>query len=390
MDMKRIRLVLLLAASLVTFYSCTKAPSGPQEEERPDLKMTLSVDVQAQTLSVGEKATIRVSIKQGGQPLDYPYDTDPFKISFTSSDTKLLSVSERGVVTALADGSTSVVVKSQKESKEYTIPFTISPDPNQQAFQNASWGWKTSAEGIISGYAQFELFKKASGEKQSISIVKYPEKNFITALDYRTGSKCTTVDVVGKDKGALAAINGSYFNTTTLVSATTLLWQGSIVTTSSSSEARDRSTGAVGFTKSGGLDIFSYATTQPNTWNATYTSCVASGPLLINDGEIQYFPELDFNTARHPRSVIGITEDRTIVMMVVDGRFTGNAAGMSIPELAKVSSWLGLKYAINLDGGGSSTLWTSDRGTINYPCDNKKWDHAGLRSDPTIIYVTKK
>ena len=41
--------------------------------------------------------------------------------------------------------------------------------------------------------------------------------------------------------------------------------------------------------------------------------------------------------------------------------------------------------AINLDGGGSSTLWTDETGVINHPYDNKKWDHAGERRVPNIL-----
>ena len=60
---------------------------------------------------------------------------------------------------------------------------------------------------------------------------------------------------------------------------------------------------------------------------------------------------------------------------------------MSIPELATVSRLLGLKDAMNLDGGGSSTLWTDSTGIVNYPYDNKKFDHEGARKVPNVIVV---
>ncbi len=76
-----------------------------------------------------------------------------------------------------------------------------------------------------------------------------------------------------------------------------------------------------------------------------------------------------------------------VYMVVVDGRFPGQADGMNIPELSTVARLLGLKDALNLDGGGSSTLWTDKTGIINFPYDNRKFDHAGARRVPNIVIV---
>ena len=43
--------------------------------------------------------------------------------------------------------------------------------------------------------------------------------------------------------------------------------------------------------------------------------------------------------------------------------------------------------AINLDGGGSSALWSKETGVINHPRDNRKFDHEGERSVPNLIVV---
>ena len=48
---------------------------------------------------------------------------------------------------------------------------------------------------------------------------------------------------------------------------------------------------------------------------------------------------------------------------------------------------LGMTDAINLDGGGSTTLWTEKTGVINHPYDNRKFDHDGERSVPNLIVV---
>jgi exopolysaccharide biosynthesis protein len=60
---------------------------------------------------------------------------------------------------------------------------------------------------------------------------------------------------------------------------------------------------------------------------------------------------------RHPRTAAGVSRDgRTLWLVVVDGRQPGWSVGMTLPELAELMIGLGAYDAVNLDGGGSSTL----------------------------------
>ncbi|HET7735469.1 MAG TPA: phosphodiester glycosidase family protein [Nocardioidaceae bacterium] len=62
------------------------------------------------------------------------------------------------------------------------------------------------------------------------------------------------------------------------------------------------------------------------------------------------------DVALHPRTAIGIDRDaRTILMLVVDGR-QELSRGLTMRELAELMLDLGAEDALNLDGGGSSTL----------------------------------
>jgi exopolysaccharide biosynthesis protein len=94
-----------------------------------------------------------------------------------------------------------------------------------------------------------------------------------------------------------------------------------------------------------------------------------AGPLLVADGAIVFDPEADregFTAAaeqfdsditkdRHPRAALGLCED-ALVAVACDGRRTNVDAGLSMLELAGVMVDLGAERAINLDGGGSTTL----------------------------------
>ncbi len=64
-----------------------------------------------------------------------------------------------------------------------------------------------------------------------------------------------------------------------------------------------------------------------------------------------------FALNRHPRTAVGFDVDTgRLWMVVVDGRQEPRSAGMSLIELANLLLWLGAEEALNLDGGGSSTM----------------------------------
>jgi hypothetical protein len=94
-----------------------------------------------------------------------------------------------------------------------------------------------------------------------------------------------------------------------------------------------------------------------------------AGPLLVDDGEIVFDRDADhegFSTGagqfdsditdgRHPRAALGIGPEG-VVAVACDGRRTHVDAGLSMDELADVMVRLGAESAINLAGGGSTTL----------------------------------
>ena len=84
---------------------------------------------------------------------------------------------------------------------------------------------------------------------------------------------------------------------------------------------------------------------------------------------------------------MGYTKDGWVYFIVVDGRFPGQAEGMTVSEMQVLCQSLGLYEAMNFDGGGSSTLWTKDFGVMNHPYDNKVFDHKGERKVPNAIIV---
>jgi exopolysaccharide biosynthesis protein len=82
--------------------------------------------------------------------------------------------------------------------------------------------------------------------------------------------------------------------------------------------------------------------------------------LLVSHGRV--LPQLhnSFGVTRHPRTAIGVTGRKKVIFVVVDGRQPDYANGMPLEELALLMKLLGARSAINLDGGGSSTLVSRD------------------------------
>ncbi|MFD5448463.1 phosphodiester glycosidase family protein [Streptomyces sp. NPDC003470] len=110
------------------------------------------------------------------------------------------------------------------------------------------------------------------------------------------------------------------------------------------------------------------------------TDMVNGGPELVRDGRLHVTPATDgmvhpgdpswyygWVHKRNPRTLAGVDAAGRTVLVTADGRST-EALGLSIVESAEVAKSLGLRDAVNLDGGGSTTMVT-DGAVINDPSD---------------------
>ena len=81
---------------------------------------------------------------------------------------------------------------------------------------------------------------------------------------------------------------------------------------------------------------------------------IGGGPRLVVDGK----PMNGWKSPnqRHPRTSLGWNKD-FIYLMLVDGRQAGLSVGMSFQEMADYFIKIGCSHAINLDGGGSASMW---------------------------------
>ena len=102
-------------------------------------------------------------------------------------------------------------------------------------------------------------------------------------------------------------------------------------------------------------------------------TAIGGGPLLIDKGEFKntYIAEL-YNgdsgigpTSNQPRTAIGVTADKKMILFVCEGRkMTAGVSGLTTEDVANVLLELGCVEAINLDGGGSSCMLVNGKETI--------------------------
>jgi hypothetical protein len=94
-------------------------------------------------------------------------------------------------------------------------------------------------------------------------------------------------------------------------------------------------------------------------------TAISGDPMLLAGGKVLANPAV---TNRAPRTAVGFAGSR-VWFVVVDGRQPATAVGMSHHELAGLMQRLGCTDALNLDGGGSSTLWYEGK-VMNQPSDS--------------------
>jgi hypothetical protein len=102
---------------------------------------------------------------------------------------------------------------------------------------------------------------------------------------------------------------------------------------------------------------------------------VAGAPRLLAGGKMVLNATAEgladsFSSTLHPRTAVGTTASGDVYLVVIDGR-QPMSRGASLDELAKVMQRLGCVEAINLDGGGSSTLAVGSL-VLNRPSDGSE------------------
>jgi exopolysaccharide biosynthesis protein len=267
-------------------------------------------------------------------------------------------------------------------------------DPDSIAFARSNWT-KTRIASKTTLLRHHFNAKNLFAANQNISYLEVKNKGNRPVLEIGAeASVLKPTSAFGLASGAAAAINGTFFDVKNGGSVDFIKIKGKVIneTRLEKNGGRSKHQEAAIVIENGRLGLKKWD--GSTEWEHTLAgeNIMVTGPLLRIDNTDEALDSGAFNTTRHPRTAIGIKSNGRVILLTVDGR-NANSAGMSLFELRKIMKWLGCTSAINLDGGGSTTLWIRgfpENGVINYPTDNKLWDHAGERKVANVILLKKK
>lgn len=280
------------------------------------------------------------------------------------------------------------------------------------AIAKAVWNRKMLNDGVVWKTCHFDR-GQLFGANQYLSIIEIGKNSPKARLTLGYSDSLAHTSAIAKRYGAIAAINGSFFkmkgpdpdhqsvvkigvkpisknignrSIVYLRVADSLISENVFA---SDSLRRRHQQGIIAITN-GKLSI--HNTIASNLyWERTFKAddLLATGPVMLMSGKEQPIPNDAFCTDRHPRTAVGKKADGTVLLLTVDGR-TSASSGMSIVELMRVMRWLGCTEAINLDGGGSTTMYVAgqpENGVVNHPSDNKLFDSSGERPVANVILL---
>lgn len=252
-------------------------------------------------------------------------------------------------------------------------------NPDSIVFSTIDWQSHPIKKGIVWKQANIQGIFESQQEINiiEINLKKHSKKIHLAALP-KSREKTSTL---AQQHDAILALNGGFFDMKNGGAVDFIKVNHQIVNTTVTKSARANAYLA--------FDRKKLLITNDSTQIGDYPNVLLAGPLLLKDGRSYPLSKNAFNDNRHPRTAIAL-KGNTLIFLTVDGR-NAKSQGLTLGELEKIFRWYGCQSAMNLDGGGSTTMYIKgqpDNGIVNYPSDNKLFDHQGERAVSNIIYLT--
>ena len=226
--------------------------------------------------------------------------------------------------------------------------------------------------------------------RQIISLMILPKKiydHFSIQFGY-SRTELKTTSQFGRQYHSEAAVNGSFFDRDSGGGVTYFEINDTVISRTPSPDLKwaipdSLIDGAIVLMSNHNLKIQPAESDQYYELSKQEVAVLVSGPLLLLHSERMKLPKIEkFVNDRHPRTCL-CTTNEAIVFITIDGRSI-QAEGMSLFEAQKFLSDIGCVDAINLDGGGSTTMWIRDKGIVNHPSDKE-----GERPVSNVLLIMK-
>ena len=232
------------------------------------------------------------------------------------------------------------------ENKPYKV-YVLTVDPKKASFHMGSSN---------DGYR----FTLSSSERQ-------------TTQDHMKAAVAGGIKVIAGVNADFFAINSDYHPSGLAIKNGTVISKG------------DAGRPYIAFTKDGSAVI---GASGVGADTSNLVTAVGASHIIVKDGLPKDLDmDSDFGYTSHPRTLAGVKADGTIVLAVVDGRQPNVSNGAPLARCASLMISLGAENAVNLDGGGSSTMITRSGNlytTRNSPSD------GGLRKVYNSLLVVGK
>lgn len=323
-------------------------------------------------------------------------------------------------------GEDPVIPDPEPDPDPIVLPDPVYPEPGN--------GWTVSPvigyDGIT--YYTFDGLEPVTNSRQRIFVTDIDlSKPYAVKLGYYPSK--TTASQVFKDNNAVACINAGYEASSIWIrfeNKNKSAIDNSYITSGSYQIPQWKSEAALYLDNDQDVRIeFTGKGMTVEQWRTTYrtrakqeTNMLTSAPMLIDNYEpvgkdfCTLHPRQNSSSEdpynhqasnSNPRTAIAKTELNHVLFIVVDGR-RSVSTGISAANLTEfLVRNFNPQYALNLDGGGSSTMCVKGFGdpsthVVNYPTDNMSSeangspkesggpDHAGERPRDTYLYVVKK
>jgi len=332
---------------------------------------------------------------------------------------------------------TSKEEQKQEEQKQEEEQKPFNPADYAPVYPEIKTGGAWTKQKVMDGviYWEFKGYESISGAQQFVHVADIDlSKGYDFIIGY-DGEKHVCSDM-HKQKNAVVSINGGYETSSIFIKYLGVVKHNIENNKISGTEVINwKNDGGICIDKNGAVSIVnSMCSKSGQTGTSQYgealndqrnfyrsstemkamDNIISSGPLLIYEGKPwgeefvprsmsastynSYVSENPFKHqgVRHPRTAIALCSDGRLLLVVGDGRYNTVCNGFSARELTQfLVQNFNPVYALNMDGGGSSTMCVSGLGdqsthVVNYPCDNGKADHDGERTVRTFFCVVKK
>lgn len=299
------------------------------------------------------------------------------------------------------------IEKEEPNGKEEEDDSVSPPPDHSKLTLKDTKGWKidtldAGASLIWYNYTGAYTLQKAN---QIVNVLELDLSNSDYELDFAYMRRGSTLSNAAVNRDAVAGINACYE-----MDASFIKTNGNIISEVTLDKNHLR------FWKHEGAFFYGpnkasieYGTNTSYKFNAT-PNIYSAAPMLIDNyklvGEnfigdvsginlnsLEYEDYRRHQGVRHPRTAVALMPDNKVLLITVDGRHKNQAEGMSAAELTQfIGNYFNPKSALNLDGGGSTSMWIKNSGVssnniVNYPTDNNKFDHYGERHLSTFILI---